>query len=485
MPLLSEVAARPTDEKADELNNSESTALETIASIEGEMSTVSTGEENEHSGKILKHSEDSELLDDHHSPANTLDSTNNTATPDTVKEKCVIDNPASNKLSPRSPASNAEANAAVGPHRDNSQNSDSSDDESSYFRDPRNLPRPKSDGRYSFSSSNSMSELIPPPDLANLDHRGSDLRLSFSEDSDEVQHHHSHHRHPKTSGTHTDQNSGVPEPFSQPGITKIRSYDSLLSGAGTDEDLSSNPSVRDELKNAVDPVRQLPTSVPSGRKSPVLGVHPPSRGSVVFSSPSSFGLDPSPPTISSAYQQNRGYIHPQAQNMSPEQLADWIAAADAAYQQQLMVVDPYFVIEDLRRDGSLPNGSFHSNNSTFEYSEDSQGGNLSEPYVQKYGRSSIHAMGKLPVSNGKEQSFGSNGVRNAGSRPSESPGEGTFTSTVADIADHDGYKQMLSDHRVEGRGDFKVYWKRWLMLMYMSVLNLLVRTYCEGTISTL
>lgn len=468
MPLLSEAPQHSANRNDDELDKSDGTALTTAVSVEGEILAFSADDEDGHDGATSKRENESDILSDHYLLTNTFDSTKK-GTSYEMKKKSVIDIPAGDRLLPRTPTRDRENNdVAESTFRDENQNSDSSDDESSYFRDPRNLPDPKSDRRYSFSGSSALSERIEPHDPADTS-RGPDLSLSFSEDSDELHHPNSHRRHPED--TQNGQTLNILEPFSQSEMDKTRSYSSLLSGEGSDDDLSSDPSIRNELNNVADQSGRLPISVPSGRKSPVLGEHPPSRGNVTLSSPSSTRLDPSPPTISSAYQQNKVYLHPQAQSMSQDKLANWLVAADAAYEQQLMGVNP-FLFEDMKRNSSLPSGSFHSNTNTPEYSVD----HLREP--QNNADFFIQGM-DLPVVATGAQSFRRNEFQNIGVRAYEPLSEAAFTFDADTGADQQEYKQMLSEYDMGDKGDFKVYWRRWLMLMYMSVLNLLVSSNCR------
>jgi hypothetical protein len=452
MPLFSDVPRPPTDEKGDALNKA--TVLQSTASIEGEMATLSVNEENELNRASSQHRANSGSPGGHDLLTNILDATN-IRTQHEVKERDVI---ASGLSSLKTTTVNPEECAVESTcPAENSHSEDSSDDESSYFRDPRNLPRPKSDRRYSFSGSSSAADIIQSQNPASSANRELDLSLSFSEDSDEVHHHNSHHHHPQD--TQQGRDLAVPELPAQSQINTKRLHNSPHNARGSDDDQSSDPSIPDELNHA-NRTGRFPTSVPSGRKSPVLGEHPPSRGNVALSSPSSAGLDPSPPTISSAYQQNRAYLHPQAQNLSQEELAHWL---EAAYQQNTNL------FEFVKRNNSVPSGSMHSNTDPSEYSADHLEGEFDDLHVQRFTDSFVHGC-IPPVGAGTEQFSQRKEDRIPGVRAADSRNVNAFDSA----ADQQVYNEQLPEHDMGPNSEFKVYWKRWLMLMYMSVLNLLV-----------
>lgn len=224
-----------------------------------------------------------------------------------------------------------------------------SNDDSSYFADPNNLPSPKSGGRkYSFSGP------LPRPSS-----RQSDASLSFSEDSDEP-----------------------PDMQAYPSVARMHSASSLNSSGSED--------IPDEQRG------HTPLYVPSGRLSPTLGHHT-----------NSFRTDRSPPTI---LQQLGTY--------------DGIPAPDA-------------------RTGMMT------------FSGDSQS----------------PAMGGPPNFASGMASRGVDGARSGQFPKGAMQAPGVSRSAVATMGGTEGGDAGEDDD--EGQRNFKVYWQRWIMLLYMSILNLL------------
>ncbi|GAX24282.1 hypothetical protein FisN_4Lh015 [Fistulifera solaris] len=298
--------------------------------------------------------------------------------------------------------------------------------------------------------------MIQSQDPANSANRELDLSLSFSEDSDELHHHQSHHHYPQA--TQKGRDLVRPELTEQSHRNTPGSKCFLGSPRGSDDDQSSDPSIRDELNNA-NQTNRFPTSVPSGRKSPIMGEHPPSRGNVALSSPSSAGLDPSPPTISSEYQQNRAYLHPQAQNLSQDELANWL---EAAYQQNTNLFE-------YAKRNTPTSGSMHSNTDPSEYSADHFEGEFDDSHIQRFAGACVRGLGIQSVDVGTEQFSQRKEGRNPGIRAAEPRNVNKFDSSAVQQV----YNEEPSERDAGHNSEFKVYWKRWLMLMYMSVLNLL------------
>jgi len=333
---------------------------------------------------------------------------------------------------------------------------DSSNDDSSYFNDPVHLPEPGSGRRYSFSSNasqgnNSATRQHPRTHSVG---RESDASLSLSEDSDDDDNrHHTHqhmypvyqqppfpqqpmmfnpqHQQPQFIMPQLHQPGGVPELYPKQ-LTRMHSYNSLVSSsqASDNEESPSDTSVRDELQNVAIENRMVGDATPDGRRSPV-----PMRGSSnnpFFASPST--VNPSPPTIHQSYPV--GHIpHPQPHSMTPEELAAWTAmqpAARYAYEPQRGIIN------------SLGSGRSHSQGSDLAYSVDD-----SDSQVQ-HGEFTKQRRSKHSRSSGRDN--GGRGLRSTDRSVSFSHLEQPPTS---------------------GRGAFKVYWQRWVMLAYMSILNLL------------
>lgn len=378
-----------------------------------------------------------------------------TVTPEGKSEKTVIAKPSSNKPSTPStarasaPVEGAAVQESSAVKADKSYDS-SSDDESSYFRD--NLPDPKSDRRYSSA-----------PRRPHTNGRESDASLSFSEDSEDGHHPQRNIPHPdplliaQNVSPLMQQHRMVPEMLAQ--MIPPLQQDALDENA--DDDLSSDPGVRDELKNvAMEHERGTPQAV-SGRLSPILGEHAPSRGGAIFlGSPSSFNPEPSPPTIMAHYQQVGSFPYPQPFPVAydPQQQPQvWMDEQPLEHQQQ-QVVDPFETGEDLN----------NSREVNLEYSEDSMNDYPQAPGMtaprKGLGKPDLRGLSDNRVPNSTHIS----GEGDSDSRQASRVVSGDTNSGNAGMMDSGG-----AEHHENSQG-FQVYWKRWLMLFYMSILNLLV-----------
>jgi len=369
---------------------------------------------------------------------------------------------------------------------------DSSNDESSYFADPSNLPSPKS-GRNSFVANQHFDydTGATPTNRSRADsygNRESDASLSLSEDSDDGHHvRQNHHQQQPRSG-------GVPELYPHHRITRIHSVSSLVSTSS--QYSSDDPNVQDELRIAAEQDHPLHGgSTPSGRKSPVLGQHPPSRNSsnpmmIHFGNPL-----PSPPPILSpqqqqyyALQQQQEYPHPQPHIMTQEEIAQWTA--------QGYTFPPYYYgAPPLHNSNESPlskEGSALSKESNLTYSEDSE----TAPLMSK-GKHQEVADNGSHNSNTNRRTVNQSGAAAAGGSRSRVDGAGVSSSSGhaghvsrRELSSREG-GDVLSAQKASARnsgsggdvanknsgrderGNFKVYWQRWIMLMYMSILNLL------------
>ena len=375
------------------------------------------------------------------------------------------------------------------------EDEDSSNDDSSYFNDPIHLPEPGSGRRYSISSNTSQNSVSRPTLAANTSMgRESDASLSLSEDSDDDdQHPHYHHHHPQNpmypnyqQPPFPQQPMMYPDPQSQPRfmapqqqqqqrpggvpelypkqLTRMHSYNSLVSTSSQnsdDEESASDTSVRDELQNVAIVHGSRTGGTPSGRLSPILGEHPPSRSGApergssnnpFFASPST--VNPSPPTIHQAYP--IGHIpHPQPHSMTPEELAAWTAMQSAGY-----AYDP-------QRGGmiqAIGGPPLQSQNSDLAYSVDSE---------QQQRKQSPEGQVVNYFSSKQRRSKQSRSGRGG----SGDNGELGLRKSVS----------FRQDDHPKGRGDFKVYWQRWLMLMVSArqwvadLLFIFFRRFCAHT----
>ena len=506
---------------------------------------------------------------------------------------------------------------------------DSSNDDSSYFADPSNLPSPKSSHRrYSHSSlpnsnNNYNNNIIMTMTTSNhggggggssmhaslgggipmMHSRGdalsreSDASLSLSSDDSEVGNRddiedddddddgddennlsfHNSNNIMFITGTHSQQQqpnqlSNVTELYPHP-LTRMHSVSSLVS---TSSQCSSNTDVpEDELQGVLTTDGRVSTgsSIPSGRLSPILGQHLPSRhemsaaslpnytsqqvlqSSSLFASPMT--CQPSPPTILAHFSNANNHMmmnagqggppgvwsddnpvgrtvvvaHPQPHHqMTPDEMAQWMAAGAAAAATATHPIPP------------LPY-SFHTNNknnshrnpeeqesplskeegskeSWMCYSEDSEGmmsnsnlfllGGEGQPASMRTRATGSNLSGGVGPpssgmsnqgpgggSGGHESDNGGGGGGQGVSRNGQGSGSGGFPG-----GNHSGQyssyqhpppqkvsfhhqstsKSNEDDRDKSGRGygpdgrreGLKVYWQRWIMLFYMSLLNLLV-----------
>lgn len=314
---------------------------------------------------------------------------------------------------------------------------DSSNDDSSYFADPSNLPSPKSGGRrYSFSSNHSAPAPTSGHHASSSGNaRESDASLSLSDSDDEENHHSDSGLYPAPRGT--------PDVYPHR-IMRVHSVGSLISTSS--QNSSEDPVIHDELNQAAagrDFGNSGQGEIATGRLSPVQAGH------LSFASPTSQMAQPSPPTIMPyQYQYQQNYVHPRAQSAMTSS-EDWIAAM-ASQQPQYT--------------------SMHTTGSgwsegTLNYSDD---GDM-HAFHNNMGSQNSGSAGGPPNSSLDRNSSRSNqpSNRSNGGGPRSMPPKTLTSSSHADS----GIPDEGDD---EGDGSYRVYWQRWIMLLYMSVLNLLV-----------
>jgi len=351
---------------------------------------------------------------------------------------------------------------------ENSSQADSSDGESSYFA--KHLPSPKSGRRFSYSSNHSAPARTSSSSLYKGadNNRPSDASLSFSDESDDDE-----LPHPSES----------PEPVSQlpnqvadmqiQRITRVHSVSSLVS---SEDDASShghvhaggtspNSTLSCDSYGSTSDNAELSTVVASTvkRNKPFEGA-----------SPSGF-TQASPPNILPGY--NATGPNPGPQMMTPGQLASW--ATSQQHNQHKMFGAGKPAAASTSSDCALP----------FVYSDDetddppfmqqlagSDGGysNTNGPY-NTYPNSHTGAPDDGFGVAGEGQRGGGKGNDGACQQPrgqtSYGYGSNGVTSEVNNGGGGDGIAGGVEDD--EDDGEFQVYWRRWLMLFYMSILNLL------------
>jgi hypothetical protein len=380
---------------------------------------------------------------------------------------------------------------------DSDDDCDSSDDESSYFA--THLPDPKSGRSYSCSSDGSAVA------RANSFYQGSvkqesDASLSFSDESDEDVHQAMGVRISPmipTKGSVADMHLYPRR------ITRMHSVSSLVS-SGSSEDgkprdgrrsslgsmssrtstgTTSEPSVLAEFSNMAIPgdagAMGYTTDGPSGRRSPILGQQ--ANDNLYFGSPSPGMPKLSPPTIMQEYRPPPGMPHPQPQPMSSDQISVWSSAGNAASQLLQQAKQPLSYGSTLTGPHEGHHGGFRSivqqqgGIVPFAYSEDDD----TEAFlIQRLATDSAASSSVKPT---HSNSFADN--RNNIIRSSDNE---NFGGTVGEQDLIFGRVGVQSNGGGDAGGadapnevaeyvekNFKVYWQRWLMLFYMSALNLL------------
>ena len=340
----------------------------------------------------------------------------------------------------------------------------SSSDDDSYFA--KNLPSPKSGRSFSYDYSSAESAAAGSTNLyQNSAGRESDASLSFSDESDEDVHHKGVHISPMIPPMGADVADMNLYPQR---ITRMHSVSSLVSSASSDVERdprlaarssassvssygtsgTSDPSVRAEMHDfgiKGRPGSQM-TDI-SGRRSPVVGQH--GIPGYFYSSPSPVV---SPLPIMQGYASPAGLSHPAPQPVSQEQLAAWALSQATPYpytanQQQSYgtVTSDMAAVDDRSRFFHNFSGGNKQASGWFPLQDDQSEPN--EPSLQQV-----------------DGQYG---------------GRGRFREedivTESKVATDGGASMKVLEAKPSSRGErgYKVYWQRWLMLMYMSVLNLL------------
>lgn len=392
---------------------------------------------------------------------------------------------------------------------------DSSDGESSYFA--KHLPSPKSGRRrFSYSSTHSAPARtrFHNNDNNNItttnnttggahhhhhhNHRSSDASLSFSDESDESDDEFGHMTNSESPGPVSQLPPQVADMQLQR-ITRMHSVSSLVSSGSEEgprspqstlsrDSLSSDPSISAELSTVK---AKSSSSKNNGGQTQQNG-----RISPLPANPAFMGgyYGPSPPTIMPGYTGALdGMPHPQPHHMmTQEQLASWMAAQQQRQHGQMASRGSS---SKSSGDGALP----------FVYSDDETDDSALIHHLANGHPSGSSGHGHVPhdTNDSGYNTFGAgggegrnnNGADNGGGGRHFNPhggnnglsggggggkfgGQGPFGSQQNGgvMAAYDG--QGGDGHDGEEEEDehdkkFKLYWQRWIMLFYMSVLNLL------------
>lgn len=418
---------------------------------------------------------------------------------------------------------------------DSSLGSNSSNGESSYFA--KHLPSPKSERRWSYSDAASTSSApAGAGPFGRTNGWKSDASLSFSDDEDDdhdvrpgmkiitsrapilpppVPRDGSEELPPYPQritrihsvnslvSSSSDEGSAQEVPIPPPRNASNRSLSSVGDGSST----SSDPSVRAELRNVAVPKTHRSASTGSnrpisGRMPPVSGSHYPPFMSAGFMHTPSVPQGSPPPIYQGQLPSNVSDVaHPQP--MTQEQMAAWLAAGNHMPQPPFMPPLPFFPPIGYGATTVMPNSqvmqsnvarppsdgatsfSAHSTESgnmtlTMVYSEDEEGddGNFHKT-ASSAGMPGYQERRRDPFDRASSRSA-IEGTDSPTPGSSHDPlGIGHGSDNRAALKTASGSQDPASsggeggkDYSSPNKG-FKVYRQRWVMLMYMSVLNLL------------
>ena len=410
--------------------------------------------------------------------------------------------------------------------------SNSSDGESSYFA--KHLPSPKSGRRWSYSDAASTSSAPARAGLygrnssSHMD-RESDASLSFSDDDEDD------HVRPEMKIV-TSRSPMLPPPVPKDGsddllppfpqrITRIHSMNSLVSsssddGKGIDREVSlppsrsgshgslsssdgsvttsSDPSIRDELRHVAVPNKRQIAGI--GGNRPMNGRVPPLSGahySGYFT-----GYLPTPPSVPQASPPPifQGHPPPNAQEvahpqpMTSEQMGAWLADGNmlappfmpppqffpptpTGYGATALVANPTTPLSSDAINSSTNSAESANVTLTMVYSEDEEtddgrhGQNMASGGQGQEKQGTRGKRSENPFDQGENLEAGRRGPESHDFLGMGMYGTGPYaTQQKVPGASGDG-----ADDRSHSPADkgFTVYKQRWLMLLYMSVLNLL------------
>lgn len=317
------------------------------------------------------------------------------------------------------------------------EDASSSDDDSSYFA--THLPAPNS----------RLGSFVSGSSFYQNNANESNASLSFSDDESEEKESEQVVNMQPMIAARTQESTATEMNLFPQRITRVHSVSSLVSSTSSDDghrNLFQKPSVESDY-----PPRT--TSVPpDGRRSPVMG-----QAAYSYSSPNRLQTPP-PPIVGYATSPSGAMVHPQP--IQPQQQQAWQQFAQRSHYGSAMIV------------GGFETFASYGGGETYE--------NL-EPLVNKLSSGSGGAMPPSTGLTNRNASGGNGNDRSQQEQRSQQPTRGDGTNDQ----DADTFSRM-SHSRGSGGGNgamanpsdpqdkaFKVYWQRWIMLMYMSLLNLL------------
>ncbi len=381
--------------------------------------------------------------------------------------------------------------------------SSSSDDDSSYFA--THLPSPKSGRSFSISSNASNASAI-----YQIQKQGSDASLSFSDESDEE--HAAHGQtNAMTSGVHlspvVNPNRSVVDMNLYPQrITRMHSVSSLVSSASSDNRVGENDGLSGDEGGANrrrsftgdDSVNSsLPSIASTGPEAMAPGGYYVHGSSMNNYHPQAPYMAPQPSPGMSYYTQ------PPAPHLTNQQMMAWATtppneADEYEYTSSEYTSSTRNNTRMVAAQQGIPQSATQRSSGSGTALKSASSGSLNYVYSEAdddaaYGRSPTYGGQSIfyaSAAMGKQQSgAGTNGAGAVGGSgfggvPEQYGGgsgldaqKGTNGSLDASAAAATtlGDKGLVAASGDGGgaRQTFKVYWQRWIMLFYMSILNLL------------
>ena len=341
--------------------------------------------------------------------------------------------------------------------------SSSSDDDSSYFA--KNLPSPKSGRSFSMSSNASNASA-----LFQIQKQGSDASLSFSDESDDDHHHQSN----LTSGVHlspvVNPNRSVVDMNLYPQrITRMHSVSSLVSSASSDNLRDHDAGMLSEDDNAPNRRRSFTGDSSVNSSLPSIASTGPDAMQRNIDATSGYFVQ------GNSYQQPPAaygvtYYAPQGPTLTNQQMQAWASPPpkDAGGFDPKMNFQSRSSLQS-QSSGSLnykfPDEDDKPNDAQF-YASASMGKQQANGAPAAGNGAGAGGLGGLPSG-----TYGGSGYTGAPKSFNGAPQSSAPSAATAEdkLTAAPGGGEVGSS----GRQTFKVYWQRWIMLFYMSVLNLL------------
>eukprot|EP00531_Pseudo-nitzschia_arenysensis_P017597 CAMPEP_0116151906 /NCGR_PEP_ID=MMETSP0329-20121206/20361_1 /TAXON_ID=697910 /ORGANISM="Pseudo-nitzschia arenysensis, Strain B593" /LENGTH=1276 /DNA_ID=CAMNT_0003648579 /DNA_START=268 /DNA_END=4098 /DNA_ORIENTATION=+ len=389
--------------------------------------------------------------------------------------------------------------------------SSSSDDDSSYFA--THLPSPKSGRSFSISSNASNGSAI-----YQIQKQGSDASLSFSDESDEEHAAHGQNNgQTMTSGVHlspvVNPNRTVVDMNLYPQrITRMHSVSSLVSSASSDNRVGENDGLSGDEGGANrrrsftgdDSVNSsLPSIASTGPEAMAPGGYYVHGNSMNNYHPQAPYMSPQPSPGMSYYTQ------PPAPHLTNQQMMAWATtppneADEYEYTSSEYTSSTRNNTRMVAVQQGIPQSATQRSSGSGSALKSASSGSLNYVYSEAdddaavYGRSpkyggqnlfyaSAAAMGKQQSGAGTSGAGGAGGSAFGGVPEQYNGGgagldaqkgaNGSRDASAAAAATASGDKGLVAasgdGSGGGGRQTFKVYWQRWIMLFYMSILNLL------------